>query len=331
MKVLQITDQAQYDNFVSSAQHTSFLQSWQWGHFQNTAGKSVVRYGFFDGTQELIATAQFLKTTIPKLGGFYLYCPRGPVGIGVSKFAELLNAQIKTDFPDAWFVKYEPIDQIKLAEHKPSNRVQPGKTLVTNLEQEEQELLTAMHHKTRYNIKVANKHGITTRVEDISHASANDKLQVLDLLVQTSGKQGYKNHPRSYFENLFSFFSSENKSSCDVKLATAWQENSIAACAVLVDFGETRTYLFGGSDYELRHTMAPFAMHWQAILNAKSEGLKNYDWWGIETSSGKTPGFVRFKLGWSGRELEYPEAFDTNTKPFRYTFYSALKKITKVF
>ena len=93
-------------------------------------------------------------------------------------------------------------------------------------------------------------------------------------------------------------------------------QNKLLASAIFIDFGKTRTFLFGGSSAQDKNVMAPYLLHWQAILDAKNAGMKFYDFWGTETAKGEVPGFVRFKLGFapqlssgslSGQEKSMPE------------------------
>ena len=97
----------------------------------------------------------------------------------------------------------------------------------------------------------------------------------------------------------------------------------------MVDFGSTRTFLFGGSSDENKQVMAPYLMHWQAMCDAQKLGLKFYDFWGIETSSGEVPGFVRFKLGFGGQQVSYMGAYDVVFDRLMYQVYKGLRPINK--
>ena len=104
---------------------------------------------------------------------------------------------------------------------------------------------------------------------------------------------------------------------------------SLVVSAVMVDFGEIRTFLFGGSSEMHKNVMASYLLHWQAMLDAKNAGLKEYDFWGIETSSGETPGFVRFKLGFGGAAKEYGGAWDAVFSPWKYRLYSLMRAFNR--
>jgi len=99
----------------------------------------------------------------------------------------------------------------------------------------------------------------------------------------------------------------------------------LLASAIYLDFGKTRTFLFGGSSSEDKNVMAPYLLHWQAMLDAKNLGMIFYDFWGTETASGKVPGFVRFKLGFGGGEKIYSGAHDLVVKPGLYWLYRTVR------
>ena len=92
-----------------------------------------------------------------------------------------------------------------------------------------------------------------------------------------------------------------NKGNVSLHIYKAIFQNQLLGAAFMVDFGKTRTFLFGGSSEFHKNVMAPYLLHWKAMQDAKALGLTTYDFWGIETSSGETPGFVRFKIGFRGQ------------------------------
>lgn len=328
----QFTEQQQqeYRDFVAAHQSGSFLQSWAWGEFQQSAfGKTAIRYGVWQNNS-LIATVQFLHTKVPGLPGSYLYAAYGPLVASalhdemITHTLTALIDQIKKDFPNIWFVRFEPKDELPIT-GTPSQHIQPGSTLVVDLSQSEEELLAHTHKKTRYNIKMALKHHVTVRHSEIIDENA------LQLLINTSDRQGYKSHPASYYRALLSHLQKPRTAAdCTAHLYQAVYEDKCVASAIMIDHGNTRTYLFGGSDTTYKHVMAPSALHWQAIRDAKNAGKTQYDWWGVETASGATPGFVQFKLRWGGTRKSYADARDIVLNTKWYFVYSQLRKINRL-
>lgn len=307
----------QYIDFVTANPSGSFLQSWSWGEFQELRGKPAIRYGHIDESGKVIGTMQLLKIFVPHMKGFYLYAPYGPVGNYGG-----LPEQAKLDYPDSWFIRLEPKQTLELWGEK-TQRTQPGKTLITNLEKSLPELLADMHPKTRYNIKVAEKHGVVVTT------SQQPTPEIIHLLAETSKRQSYHSYPASYYEALVKFF--QNLGDATLTVYQAHYNSELLATAIMIDHGSTRTYLFGGSRDTQRNVMAPYALHWQAMQDAKQAGLKHYDWWGIETATGKVPGFVRFKLGWGGDTVIYPHTIDIVQNHAWYTIYKVFRKLNRLF
>ncbi len=318
MSVIKFHDgnKQQYIDFVTANHGGSFLQSWSWGEFQTKQGKEAIRYGHVEDGQ-VTGSVQFLKISVPHMNGYYLYSPYGPLGNYGG-----LPEEAKKDFPDAWFIRLEPNQDLEMVGEK-TQRTQPGKTLITDLSKSLSDLLNEMHPKTRYNIKVADKHGVNIK----SSSEANP--EVIALLTATSKRQNYNSYPASYYESMISFF--QNSRDIELTVYQALYKAELLAAAVMIDHGNTRTYLFGGSNDSQRNVMAPYAMHWQAMQDAKQAGLTHYDWWGIETATGKLPGFVRFKLGWGGDTVIYPSAIDLVQNHAWYTIYKVFRKLNRLF
>lgn len=336
MKILKLSEdyKQQYIEFVAANDSGSFLQSWGWGEFQSYQGKPVVRYGVFenDNLEKLICTVQFFKTKVPHLPGYYLYAPYGPLfkkQDSKNLISELMS-QVKSDFPECWFVRLESKNELQIEGQK-TVHIQPGKTLVTDLTKSIDELQAKMHQKTRYNIKVAAKHNIVIESEiNASPQHGFHITEIVSLLTKTSDRQKFKSYGKDYYEKLIDFFILHSRETdCKISLYKALYNKKLVAGAIMVDHGTTRTYLFGGSSDEDKNLMAPYALHWRAMQDAKNKELKNYDWWGIETATGQTPGFVQFKLKWGGKQISYPTAIDNVQNKGWYFIYKILRKLNR--
>jgi peptidoglycan pentaglycine glycine transferase (the first glycine) len=320
--LLEESEKFQYDQFIANQESGSFLQSWEWGEWQEHLGRKVTRYKLQDTGPEWVGAFQAIEIPIGNRWS-YIYIPYGPI---ISDKFQIPNDKFqinfKSQFPKAVFIRIEPKDNFKfqISNFKKTKNIQPGKTLVVNLSKSEEELLAQMHHKTRYNIKVAQKHGVAVMV--------GTSQQAIGLIAETSSRHGFTSHPESYYQKLVDQF---RDGSVAAKVYSAEYEGKIITSAIMVDFGNMRTYLFGGSSHEYKNVMAPYLLHWQAMLDAKKEGLATYDFWGIETASGETPGFVRFKLGFGGNELQYAGAYDIVNKPFLYWLYGIMRAVNRIF
>lgn len=294
-----------------------FLQSKEWVEFQQSLGREVFEYG-----KEGIV-AKIIKHRLP-LGKSYLYIPHGPemdfnqmtggFKNPVTNFVKWLRELGKAE--KAIFIKAEPlIDSIAqaLAEQKfrkSKKEIQPSKTVMIDLDGDDNELLGRMHHKTRYNIKIADGHGVTV-------SESHDVDLFLKLLKKTTKRDKFSAHPSNYYRALL------GAKGLNAKLFLAHYNGRPIAASLILVYGNVGYYLHGASDYEYRALMAPFALHWHIIKQLKAEGLKQYDLWGIDAR--KWPGVTRFKLGWGGRTVEYPGSFDLPISKFWYLIYRIVR------
>lgn len=308
---------------------TSFLQSKLWLEFQKSLGREVFEYNK-DGVR-----AGIIKLPL-WFGKSYLYIPHGPVMdfnamLGGEKnpvwnWLHWLKDLAKKE--QAIFIKAEPAnDHVAqtLAERKfrrSHKEIQPSRTVILDLEKSEAELKAAMHHKTRYNIGVAEKHGIIVK-------ESEDIDVFWELMQKTTKRDRFYSHPKRYYEKLFTFF--HNQQDIRVKLYLAYQGPPSGGAgppsggALVLFYKDSGFYLHGASDYEYRQYMAPYLLHWEILKSLKLQGLKFYDFWGINAR--RWPGVTRFKLGWGGRTVEYPGFFDWRLSWWWYQGYKLARKI----
>jgi lipid II:glycine glycyltransferase (peptidoglycan interpeptide bridge formation enzyme) len=272
------------------------------------------------------------------LGKYYLYAPYGPVGdlrFEILDFRFLMQ-ELRRKFPDAVFARLEPKNSNLISYFSSlfakTKNIQPGKTLIVDLSKSDEQLLGEMHHKTRYNIRLAQKHGVEVKDQfSISVGSGFFLREAVDLLVETAARQGYKGFNTDYYNKLISHFTLHNRGNLKLHVYKAVYQNKLLASAIMIDCGHTRTYLFGGSSDEFKNVMAPYLLHWQAMQDAKSAALKYYDFWGTETSAGKQAGFVRFKMGFGGQEKIYAGAWDYSFRLWQYKIYKLFRNFRRLF
>ncbi len=300
----------------------SFLQTTEWLEFQKEVGYKVWR--FSDGK----ITANIIKYNLP-FGKSYLYIPHGPeinfdnikggLKNELANFVKYLKDLAKSE--NSIFIKIEPyLDVVMELLHvkgmrRSNKQIQPYKTVVLDLTLSEEHLLGKMHTKTRYNIKVAEKNGITVK-------DGNDLDAFWKLLSKTTKRDRFSSHPKIYYQKLLDYF---NRGDMKVDLIMAYHNNKAIAGAILMTYGDTGYYLHGASDYQYRAMMAPYALHWDIIKYLKNNGVKYYDFWGIDAT--KWPGVTRFKLGWGGGPKEYPGSFDLLISRLWYFGYSLARRI----
>ena len=308
---------------------STFLQSKEWFDFQKSLGREVFLY------ERGGVKAGIIKLPLP-FKKSYLYLPHGPAvdfnqmagGIDneIRNFLQYLKNLAKKE--KAIFIKAEPLNDsvaqflAKNKFKKSKKEIQPSKTIVLNLTQNDDQLLDHLHHKTRYNIKVAQKNGVVIHMQGSTlHV---DNLEIFwELMKKTFKRDKFFPHPKDYYEKLLNFF--REGSGIKTKLFLAFHQDKPVAGLILLTYGDTGYYLHGASDYEYHNLMAPYLLHWSAIKFLKETDFKKYDWWGIDSK--RWPGLTRFKLGWGGRTVEYPGTFDLTTSWWWHQVYKISKKL----
>ncbi|MBI5071795.1 peptidoglycan bridge formation glycyltransferase FemA/FemB family protein [Candidatus Falkowbacteria bacterium] len=186
-----------------------------------------------------------------------------------------------------------------------------------DLTKSEDELLAAMHEKTRYNIRLAEKKNLALKTGTVD--------DFWKLMEETTKRDEFRAHPKKYYEKMFEKLADGEKNKMRGELKIVYQGIAPLAAAIIGYFGDTVTYLHGASSYEYRNLMAPYLLHWEIIKEAKKLGYKFYDFWGIDEK--KWPGVTRFKKGFGGFEINYPGTFDLPINKLWYKIYNLAKKI----
>ncbi|MCE9586518.1 peptidoglycan bridge formation glycyltransferase FemA/FemB family protein [Candidatus Uhrbacteria bacterium] len=308
----------EWDAIISAFPYAQFAQSSAWKDFQKSLGRDVVRVS--DG--ESFCQLTHIKKTI---GSFWL-AQRGPVGVDSGDFAEKI-APLLPDSP--WFIRFEPVPPLHSAFsilhssllRRPSH--DPSITRLLNVAATEEEILAQMHHKTRYNIRVAQKHDIMIR-----EADSIDEFLLLQR--DTAKRDRFSAQSDAYVRKQFDFLKKEGMAG----ILIAEKDGVPLAANFMLAYGDTATYLYGASSSTDRQLMAPYLLHWESILWAKRSGRRYYDFWGVNSDDKSHPdfkkawdGISRFKAGWGGVQIELPGTYDFPIKSLLYNLGRSIRKI----
>jgi len=343
-----VQDEASWDAFVQ-AHGGCFLQSWGWSRFQESAGREVLRFRI-DG-DEIVAQFLLVLHRLP-LGACYAYVPRGPViGGGLSSepranfevFVAALREAIRRR--GCIFARVEPpflrggdaVGAGDLADlgFVAVKSVQPADTVIVDLRRSEEELLAAMHPKTRYNVRLAERHGVTVReaAYDGDRPAAADVEAFWRLLDETAERDKFHTHPRGYYEKMLDELSPKRGGDLRVRLVFAEHDGRPVAACIMADYGDTTTYLHGASSSAHRRLMAPNLLHWRLMLEAKGLGRDKYDLWGVAPTDDPEhswAGITRFKTGFGGRRESYLGAWELPIDALWYNLYRFAKRFRNV-
>jgi lipid II:glycine glycyltransferase (peptidoglycan interpeptide bridge formation enzyme) len=365
-----------------------FLQSDEWRKFQESVGRRI----FCISGDNFYAS--IVEHELPVVGK-YFYIPKGPIchpeldsgsNNGLSDKRNFVRSRISarggsgmTSVIDlakkekAGWIRIEPANDDSLNSIKKSTSykitkaphdMQPRELFIIDITKPEDQLLAEMKSKTRYNIKLSHKRGVSVKV--ISNESCHPELdsgskknpqlpqgirfrvkpgmtnnyfdRFIELVKVTAKRDGITPHPENYYRKMFETIPGDI-----LKLYVAEYENKIIAANIIIHYGNTATYLHGASDNEFRNVMAPYLLQWQAILDAKKVGLKKYDFGGV--CSGSTAldqndlkrsnrynswqGITKFKTGFSPetKPVEFPGSYDIVINPMKYNLYRIIQQI----
>jgi peptidoglycan pentaglycine glycine transferase (the first glycine) len=322
----------EWDRFVES-RHGHLLQSWTWGEFKSHFRWQAERVAVRDETSgRLQGVAQVLMRGLPL--GKMAYVPKGPVADPQDRLTWARLLQRLRDFgreQKVAFLKVEPDaeDHHSLARlfeeegFRPAGRgVQPATTILVNLEGDEQEILGQMKAKTRYNIGLAERKGVTVRVGDEA-----DVAIFYELMEETRDRDAFGIHEREYYRQAWRLFAPGDQ----VRLFLAYYEDEPLAGLMAFAFDSRAYYLYGASAERHRNLMPNHLLQWQAMLWARGRGCTSYDLWGIPDEAGEDEedmeeilgrgglwGVYRFKRGFGGRLLHHSPSYDYVYSPLLY-------------
>ncbi len=348
MKLIEIQENQskQWDEFVKNSSSSAMQQDRSWGKFQESNNRKTYYLALKKGKKTLLQ-AIIVKHPLP-FGKAYFYIPRGPIvaknnTVGNARERSLQIRSVLNEFfnqlglfarkENAIFVRFDPAIEKsnKLASELTKNYYntsgsihQPENTLVLDLTKDGETLLKEMKSKTRYNIRLAKRKGVTIKQVE----NKKDLEDFLKLNQETTERDKFQGHEDDYYKKLLDFF--KNDSEVQLKLFLAEYKNKPIAAIIISFYNQTATYLHGASGNEHRNLMAPHLLQWAGIKIAKKLGFKKYDFFGIAPNDQPNhpwSGITRFKKGFGGEEINY-----VPTREFVYNkLWYQLMKIGKKF
>lgn len=295
------------------------LQSFEWGEFREKTGVKVVRMG---GIQ---VTIHKIPHTPWNIG----YCPKsGRIDIEMVKTLKNIAAE-----NSCIMIKCEPKVEVKELGNRKQELVKlgfvAGRSLFTkynfvlDVTASETVLMSNFKQKTRYNIRVAEKRGVRVEVDN----SVEAFNRYLELTEETTRRQGFYAHDRSYHQKMWETLQSAGMAN----LLVAKYGGEIITAWVLLKFKDSLYYPYGASTREHREVMANNLVMWEAIKLAKKWGLKYLDMWGAlgPEADPNDPwyGFHTFKSGYGARHVEYVGTWDYVTNPSLYRVYKVAEQL----
>lgn len=347
MAVAKINQASDWDSLIENLPGAHALQTWEWAEVKAKVGWQAFPMIWQDEDEVTRAAALVLLRHI-RLGGFALkmgvmYVPRGPmldwsehqlaeqVLDDLQRFARQKNAiflKIDPDLPlgvglpDSENDVPNPVglairDSLQdRGWHFSDEQIQFRNTVVVDLQADEDNLLARMKSKTRYNIRLAARRGVTVR-----SGGADDIDLLYRMYAHTSIRDDFLIRGKDYYETVWRIFF---KAGLAEPLIAEVQGEPVGA-VVIFRFGSRAWYIHGMSLDEHREKMFNYRLQWEAMLHAKAAGCREYDLWGapdVFDESDPLWGVYRFKDGFGGRVVRTLGAWDYPVRPLVYKLYS---------
>lgn len=321
--IMDISEQTRWLN--AKCPDGGLLQSEEWRQLNDREGL-ITRH--FENDE---LWANVIEYALP-IAGKYWYLPRGPVlelPISDSQqrcWRDILREAQKNAL--GW-IRMELKNEEELSRvgewskefsmRKAPHDMQPREILVADISGSEEDLFANMKPKTRYNIRLAERHG----VEVFSGRDEGVLREFLRMNQEMARRNRISTHADQHYRMLPDSFPSDQ-----IELLVAKRGGRYLAAILVVFFGDTATYLHGASSDDERSLMAPYLLQWRAIEMARRRGCMRYDFGGVDTS-GLAPslsGVTRFKQGFARNvnAIRYPGSYDIVLIPSRYSLYKAM-------
>jgi lipid II:glycine glycyltransferase (peptidoglycan interpeptide bridge formation enzyme) len=274
-----------------------------------------------------------------------MYVPKGPaldhanVGIRRAVLIELkryaqengaIFIKIDPDIVVGWGNPFEPgavIDPLgaqitkeweSAGLHFSAQQIQFRNSIIVDLRPSEEELLAAMKQKTRYNVRLGpNKKGLSIRFGGI------DDMELLYRLYRaTAERDRFLIRPFSYYRKAWEEFV---RAGLAQPIIAEFKGEPIAH-VIIFGFGRRAWYFYGATSDDERNRMPAYALQWEAMRWARSQGMQVYDFWGVPDDfadeNDPLAGVYRFKDGFGGRVVRRIGAWDYPASKRLYGLYT---------
>ena len=338
---------AVWDDFVAAHPNGHILQTAGWAQLKSAFGWTCERAEMRtipSPDAPILGGASILYRRLP-WGQKVAYVPKGPVvdwdapdqaravitmarAFGKKAHAALLK--IEPELPDT------PEVSARMASYgfvRSPQRVQPLSTIHIDLAADEETILSRMKPKWRYNVRLAERKGVSVR-----EGAAADLPVIQKLMDVTGERDGFGVHNAGYHAAATTIFQPAGL----MTWLLAEHEGEILAAIAVFALGTRAWYMWGASGESGRNLMPNHALQWAAMRWAKARGCTLYDLWGIPDEVGANPdayveqeswgegglwGVYRFKQGFGGQVVCYTGAWDLPLSKPGYAMYKLALRV----
>lgn len=313
---MPIVSLSHWNQFLSTHPNAHLLQTGEWGELKSAFGWKPIR--IVSGE----AGVQILFRKLP-LGFTIGYIPKATINESLWNEIDSVCKQNRAVFlklePDSWGDNSSITNyQLPTSPHN----IQPPRTIIVDIKDPEEAILARMKQKTRYNIRLAEKKGVTVRAWD-------DIESFHKMMLVTGGRDGFGIHSLEYYGRAYELLHPKQMG----EILVAEYEGKPLAALFVARNGSHAYYLYGASTDEERNRMPTYLLQWEAMKWAKARGCEEYDLWGVpdeeeatleasfETRHDGLWGVYRFKRGFGGVLKRAAQAMDRVYNPLLYWAY----------
>ncbi len=333
IEVKEITTDSNFNPLAISSE-VPFTQAWFYGQWQQKLNREVKRLGIYRNN-ELIGSAQFVK--YPLIGHHsYWYAPFGPV-MKVAVDEEIISALdnfflagehrpvfVRFDFTPTQTPLHTLTKRLSPAPVATYHGAyfQPRHEWVLDLTPDPEQLLKNMAKNCRYEIKLAERKGITIEITD--NLTANFEI-FYHLMSTTAKRNGFHLHPRHYYEQIFKTPPGDHQ----LFLVIARNEQTVLAINLILGYGHEAYYLFAASSNEQRELKPAYLAQWASLKESKRRGYTRYNFGGISAadSDPSWAGLTAFKKKFGGAIVTHSPFYDQVYKRVWYYIYCLRKQL----
>ncbi len=276
------------NEFLETNKKSHFLQSPEWAKVKSDWKHEMI---VIEENNQIKGTMSILLRKVPIFNRYIMYAPRGFVcdehdkdtltkltekAKEIAKKYKAFIFRLDPDIPnnDEEFKKIAQEIGYKIKKNIKNidQVIQPKYVFRLDLSgKTEDELLASFNQKTRYNIRLAIKKGVTIR-----EGSKEDLKIFYNIMKETGSRDNFFIRPLSYFEHIYDCMSPNH-----VKLIIAEHENTPIAAVLPIMYGNKVWYLYGGSSNKYRNLMPNYLLQFEMMKWGLENNCDIYDFRGV--------------------------------------------------
>lgn len=330
-------DKQEYTKFLEGHERCNFQQSLEWGRVKSFWKNEVILAE--DEKGNIIGSLSVLIRKIP-IFGYLMYSSRGPVcdihdekvleqlTEGAKELAKKYNAMvlkiepdIKSDDKEFRTIVTKLGYRIKDDAKNFREEIQPRYVFRLNIKgKTEDEIFAGFHSKTRYNVRLATRKGVT-----VKEGTKEDLKDFHKIMIETGARDGFIIRPLSYFEKMYDELAPDH-----MKILMAYYQGKPISGVIPIMYGNKTWYLYGASSNEYRNVMPNYLLQWEMIKMAIARHDDIFDLRGVSgvvDEHHPQYGLYRFKKGFGAEFTEFIGEVYMPFKPVHYQLYKFSEKV----